>query len=62
MIPEYSPKNPEFLQDPGLIPLAKYIQGLILVKNESGINDIRRFVTAKEATNIFKRTTHNIYT
>lgn len=46
-VPEYSPNNPDFEQDPGLVPLAKYIQGLVLVKNESGIADIRRFISAK---------------
>lgn len=58
-VPEYSPSNPDFPTDPGLIPLAKYIQGLVLVKKESGINDIRRFISAKEASNIFKRAVHN---
>lgn len=61
-IPEYSPTNPTFLQDPGLVPLAKYLNGLVLLKNESGINDIRRFISAKEASNIFKRASHNIFT
>jgi len=61
-VPEYSPANPDFVQDPGLTPLAKYIQGLVLIKNESGINDIRRFVSAKEASNIFKRSAHNQFT
>jgi hypothetical protein len=32
-IPEYNPNNNDFEQDPGLVPLAKYIQGLLLVKN-----------------------------
>ncbi len=32
-VPEYSPTNGDFLEDPGLIPLAKYLSGLVLVKN-----------------------------
>lgn len=61
-VPEYSPNNPDFIQDPGLIPLAKYLQGLVIIKKESGISDIRRFVNAKEAKKIFERAAHNIYT
>lgn len=61
-VPEYSPLSADFEQDPGLVPLAKYLSGLVLIKKESGIADIRRFVSAKEAKNIFKRASHNIFT
>jgi hypothetical protein len=30
-----------------------------MVKRESGIGDITRFINAKEAKNIFKRAAHN---
>ena len=46
-VPEYSPLNPDFQSDPGLTPLAKYLQGLVMVKRESGIGDITRFINAK---------------
>lgn len=61
-VPEYCPQSPDFEQDPGLVPLAKYLSGLVLIKKESGISDIRRFVSAKEAKNIFKRASHNLFT
>lgn len=61
-VPEYTPLNPDFETDPGLTPLSKYIQGLVMVKKESGIGDITRFINAKEAKNIFKRASHNLHT
>jgi hypothetical protein len=61
-IPEYAPKNYKFTQDPGLTPLSKYIQGLLLLKKESNINDIRRVITSKDVNNIFDRISHNMYT
>ena len=61
-MPEYAPQSPDFAQDPGLVPLAKYLSGLVLIKKESGISDIRRFVSAKEAKNIFKRASHDLFT
>lgn len=61
-VPEYSPTNPDFKQDPGLAALAKYLEGLILIKEETNIGDIRRIIQSKEAKNIFKRVAHNMYT
>lgn len=61
-MPEYSPSSLEFKGDPGITPLAKYISGLVMVQQESGINDITRFINAKEAKNIFKRAAHNMFT
>jgi hypothetical protein len=61
-IPEYSPADPDFVRDPGLMPLTKYLQGLLMVQKESGIGDITRFINAKEAKNIFKRASHNLFT
>lgn len=47
IVPEYSPSNPDFGADPGITPLGKYLQGLVMVKKESGIADITRFIKAK---------------
>ena len=47
IVPEYSPSNPDFTQDPGLTALAKYLEGLVIIKEESGISDIRRVLKAK---------------
>lgn len=47
IIPEYSPAYPDFDSDPGLAPLTRYLKGLLMVKRESGIVDITRFIKAK---------------
>ena len=62
IVPQYSPFNPEFSIDPGLSPLSKYLQGLVMLKKQSGIGDITRFINAKEAKNIFKRAAHHLST
>ena len=61
-VPPFTPDNSDFSTDPGITPLSKYLQGLLMVKKESGINDITRFINAKEASNIFKRAAHNLNT
>lgn len=61
IVPEYTPANLDFSRDPGLTPLSKYLQGLLIVQKESGISDITRFINAKEAKNIFKRASHNMF-
>ena len=47
IVPEYSPSNPDLMHDPGLTPLSKYLHGLVMIKNESGIGDITRFINTK---------------